>query len=93
VIPIYQNLINIYIDDKSLSMIDRDNDTLPCCEKILEILDSWSLSVDLYTANRVDSLSNDEIDDILQILSVSERIEINLISQKIVINELFLMLQ
>jgi hypothetical protein len=72
-IPIYQRSINVFIDDQSLSKIDRNNIVLPYYEKVLEILKPWSLCLDLDAADRVERLSNDQIDDILNYLSEVER--------------------
>jgi hypothetical protein len=70
---IYRKLINFYIGDKSLSLIDCDNVLLPCYEKVLEVLEPWSLCVDLDAANPIESLSKDQIDRILKQLSNIER--------------------
>jgi tetratricopeptide (TPR) repeat protein len=73
-IPIYQSLINIHIQDMSLSMMNRENMILPYNEKMLAILEPWSLCIDLDAANRVDSLNKNQIDEILEPLSDIEKI-------------------
>jgi tetratricopeptide (TPR) repeat protein len=72
-IPIYQSLVDIHSQETSLSLIDRDNMTFPYIEKMLEILKPWSLCIDLDAANRVDSLNKNQIDEILKVLSATER--------------------
>jgi hypothetical protein len=72
-IPIYRSLVNVYIKDTSLSAMDRDNIVLPYREKMLTVLQPWSLCVDLDAANQVDSLSKDQIHKILESLSTTER--------------------
>jgi tetratricopeptide (TPR) repeat protein len=70
---IYSCLINVYTDNKSLGVIDCNNIVLPYYEKMLEILKPWSLCLDLDTANRVDSLNNDQIEEILESSSEIEQ--------------------
>jgi tetratricopeptide (TPR) repeat protein len=72
-IPIYRKLVNTYIEDTSLSDINCDSIVLPYHEKVLTVLQPWSLCVDLDVANRVDSLSKDQIDEILYIFSDTEQ--------------------
>jgi tetratricopeptide (TPR) repeat protein len=71
-IPISQILIGVYQEVSSLSLIDRDIKILPLCESILKILKPWSLNLDLDAASRVNSLSKDQIDCILELLSSTE---------------------
>jgi hypothetical protein len=73
-ICIYRNLNDVYSEDTSLSVIEHDNIILPNCEKMLEIMMPWSLSLDLDAAHRVDYyLTKDLIDYILEVLSYIER--------------------
>jgi hypothetical protein len=73
ILYIYSSLINIHEQDTSLSMIDCDNMGLPYYEKMLEILKPWSLCVDLDAANGVDVLNKDQINEILNLSSITER--------------------
>jgi tetratricopeptide (TPR) repeat protein len=70
---IYKKLINTYIKDKSRGVMDRDNMTLPYHEKMLEVLKPWSQCLNLDVASRVDSLSTDQFDEILYLLSETEK--------------------
>jgi tetratricopeptide (TPR) repeat protein len=72
-ILIYRSLVNAYIEDTSLSVMDCDNIIFPYYGKILTILQPWSQCVDLDAANQVNSLSKDQIDEILEIFSVTEQ--------------------
>jgi len=72
-IPIYGKLVNTYLEDTSLSVMDSDSIVLPYHEKVLTVLEPWSLCVDLDAANQVDSLSKDQIDKILEIFSDTEQ--------------------
>jgi tetratricopeptide (TPR) repeat protein len=73
IIPIYQSL-HRSVKEKSLSVMDFENMTFPYNEKILELLKPWSLCVDLDAAHRVDILNKDQINEILRLLSETERI-------------------
>jgi tetratricopeptide (TPR) repeat protein len=71
---IYNSLISICKEEKSLSVMDCDEMILPYYEKMLELLKPWSLCVDLDAANRVDSLIKNQIDEMLRRLSETEKI-------------------
>jgi tetratricopeptide (TPR) repeat protein len=72
IIPIYHSLRRS-IEEKSLSVMDFENMILPYYEKILELLKPWSLCVDLDAVNRVDILNKDQINEILELLSITEQ--------------------
>lgn len=72
-ILIYMKVINIYERNGSLSLIFKDNNTLPYYKKQLEILKPWSLRLNLDTDCRKDTLSRDKSNHILDLLSEIER--------------------
>jgi hypothetical protein len=72
-IPIYKFTIHAYRGDTLLSIEDRDNEVLLCLEGILEVLKPWSLSLDMDAASRIESLSKDHINAILELLSDTEQ--------------------
>jgi hypothetical protein len=72
-IPIYLNLTSAYNSDESLSMIVCDNLIFSYYEKILELLRPWSAYLDVSSASHMDSLDKDQINDILDHFSETER--------------------
>jgi tetratricopeptide (TPR) repeat protein len=72
IIPIYEKMIDATFDDTSLNETDRETTLRLYYEKILEILKPWSLCLDS-DAKRVDGLSIDQIHEILDLLSDTER--------------------
>jgi tetratricopeptide (TPR) repeat protein len=73
-IPIYVDLISIYIDDISLSAIICDNLTFPYHEKILGLLRPWSAYLDVSSARHIGSLDKNQIHGTLMYFSQTERI-------------------
>jgi hypothetical protein len=72
-IPIYERLINVYIKDISLSVINRGDFVFPYFEKMLDILRPWSKFRDLNAVSREDNLSEDQINYTMWLLSETER--------------------
>jgi hypothetical protein len=71
-IPIYDDLVNIYSTDESLSMlsmIDINNLRFPCLEKMLDLLSPWSSKLDSNLTSQIDSLEKHQINFILHLLS------------------------
>jgi tetratricopeptide (TPR) repeat protein len=72
-IPIYINLIHIYLEDESLSRMVRDNLAFPYMEKILEILRPWSTYIDSNRSSEIDSLDEYQINTTLGYFTQMER--------------------
>jgi hypothetical protein len=60
------------VEETSRGTISRTEVTLPCFEKMLEVLNPWSLDLDLTPARRVNNRSNSDVDYILELLSYIE---------------------
>jgi tetratricopeptide (TPR) repeat protein len=64
-IPIHIDLISIYEEDESLSMMARDNLVFPYSEKMLEVLRPWSAYLDSNRTSQIDSLDKNLINHTL----------------------------
>jgi tetratricopeptide (TPR) repeat protein len=71
-IPIYSNLVNVYLTDKSLSIIDMHNFQFPYFEKMLDLLSPWSSNLDSNSISQIDSLDKDQIKFVTNFLSTTE---------------------
>jgi tetratricopeptide (TPR) repeat protein len=72
-IPIYNNLTSVYMDDESFNMIVFDKATFPFYEKMLELLRPWSAYLDLSGTSHKDSLDKNQINKTLFYFSQTER--------------------
>jgi tetratricopeptide (TPR) repeat protein len=72
-IRIYRELVDVYLTDESLSVIDSYNFQFPCYEKILDLLRPWSSNLDSNSTSQIDNLDKDQINHILYLLSTMER--------------------
>jgi hypothetical protein len=69
---IYYTLVITYLNDESLTIIDRDDLIFPYYEKMLDLLRPWSASINLNSTSLRDSLTGDKINYILNISSTIE---------------------
>jgi tetratricopeptide (TPR) repeat protein len=69
----YINLISVYTDDRSISMVVSDNLTFPYYQKIFELLRPWSAYLDLNCTGQVSSLNKYQINHTLLYFSQTER--------------------
>jgi hypothetical protein len=72
-LPLSGDLVNNYMVDKSLSRIDRDNLCLPCLEKMLKLVKSWSADFNLNCTSRTNNLFKDQMNYVLAASSQIER--------------------
>jgi hypothetical protein len=72
-IPLYGELVTVYLADESLSMIDSYNFQFPYYEKMLDLSRPWSLKLDSNQASQIDNLDENQINIILYLLSTTER--------------------
>jgi hypothetical protein len=70
-IPLYQKMSEIHENDKSLSTLSCGNKLYPIYVQKLDLLKPWSTY--LYSTNRIDIIDNSQVNDLLFILSESER--------------------
>jgi tetratricopeptide (TPR) repeat protein len=73
-VPIYNELISIYIsdNDNSLSMMIRNNLSFPYLEKVIDLLTPWSEHLDMKSTRRIGSLDKGQSNLILMLLSVTD---------------------
>lgn len=69
---IYSHIVFLYGSDQSLSLIIQNNMTAPYLEKMLEILRPWSALIDSDDTSRVDSISIDQVNEVLYLSSSTE---------------------
>jgi hypothetical protein len=72
-IMILDGLVTWTLADKSLSVLQHNDMTLPYHEKILHLLKPWLACLDVDTANQADRLDEYQIRRILELLSDTER--------------------
>jgi tetratricopeptide (TPR) repeat protein len=72
-IPLYRNLVDVYLADESLNMIDSDHFQFPYLEKILDLLRPWSLKLDSNSTSQIDKLDKVQIKLVSFFLSTTER--------------------
>jgi tetratricopeptide (TPR) repeat protein len=66
-------LSGLYIQNKSLSSIDRDSMAFPYLERSLSILNPWVINLDSGSSNGIDSLSKDQVNKLLDELIYTEQ--------------------
>jgi hypothetical protein len=71
--PICRNLVDVYLADESLSVINSDNFQFPYLEKILDLLRPWSSKLDSNQTSQIDNIDKDQMNLILLLLSTTER--------------------
>jgi hypothetical protein len=79
---IYRILLNIYASDESLSLINQDMLMLPHLEKELKMLSPWLEIVDAGKTNRREMRSEDEVNQLLHLMSLTERNIANIYTHK-----------
>mmetsp|Transcript_33675 Transcript_33675/g.32143 ORF Transcript_33675/g.32143 Transcript_33675/m.32143 type:complete len:464 (+) Transcript_33675:141-1532(+) len=70
---IHSRLIDIYKSDKSLKFVTRDDKTFPHIEKSLFLLNLWIVNLDSDGSNGVESLDDDDINYLLNVLFITEQ--------------------
>jgi tetratricopeptide (TPR) repeat protein len=71
-VPIYNDLIDIYDDDQSLSRMAFDNLIFPYNEKMLAHLRPWSTYLNVSNTSQIDSLDKDQINSTLLYFTQTE---------------------
>jgi tetratricopeptide (TPR) repeat protein len=66
-ILIHSSLTTSYIEDKSLSMVSGCNLRFPLYEKMLDLLRPWSDNLDSNSTGRIDSMTKDQMNEILML--------------------------
>jgi tetratricopeptide (TPR) repeat protein len=69
---IYSELADIYLSDGSLSALSRYTLRFPLCEKMLDLLRPWSEHLDSNLTSRIDKMTTDQINEILEFSVVAE---------------------
>jgi tetratricopeptide (TPR) repeat protein len=70
---IIATVADLYMQNKSLSTIDRNNMAFPYLERSLSVLNPWLINLDSDSGNGIDSLSKDQIDRLLDGLFYTEQ--------------------
>jgi tetratricopeptide (TPR) repeat protein len=71
-LPIYNDILNCYFKDKSLSLASRDDLVIPYYEKMLDLLRPWSKYFDLNYTSGMDNLDREQINHLLRLSSQVE---------------------
>jgi tetratricopeptide (TPR) repeat protein len=73
ILTLFPICVSLTMSDNSLTVIVRNQTTLPYWEKIADLLKPWSAYLDSNFTNRIDNLNRDQINVIAQLLSMTER--------------------
>jgi hypothetical protein len=70
---IHRDIHDIYATDKSLSKVVLSNLIIPTMEKVFELLLPWCAMLKSDDSNRVDSLNIHQVNEILELMSTTDR--------------------
>jgi tetratricopeptide (TPR) repeat protein len=70
---IHRDIHDIYATDKSLNKVVLSNLIIPTMEKVLELLLPWCAMLKSDDSNRVDSLNIHQVNEILELMSTTDR--------------------